>query len=481
MGDMEISFKDLLLKLLLKWRLIIICMLVAGILFGGIGVVNYSSGADQQNLAEGTVTLESIKATLSEVEQKNIELVAKNYSLLEKILASKEEHLKHSIRMNVDYQKVPVMTLTYRVETREQDGYSDVSAEDITSDIIDLYLKKLLSSDTYEMIISENAWDIDAECVKELITTEKGIKELVTLQLMASCEEECIKMSSIIKHKVDTIAQDVKAFYGEHNILLVDEMYTENANTDILREQQTRNNELIAIRSEMDVMDDAFTGPVLSYYNGLVSGTLVNSTAQSDTEMPQSNVGVVRAGIKYALLGSVIAATLVVAYVMFTYMFSSRLHSQEELTQLTRTTVLGSVNTSPEKRKFMKCIDRFICKKFEILNEGKEIELVCSNVCVSMQKKNYQKICLVTSTEDSDVQQVVAQMQEKIQKGLVEVYEGIDILKNAMKLEKMLLSDCVVVVEKENASKCAEIKRVVELCETHQVDVLGSVMLRVVG
>lgn len=480
MADTGMSFGDVILKILLKWRTFLISMIIVGVIFGIVGFIRNSGNESQMQEPVGTTTLDSLRAPLAESEQKSIELAADNYLLLQELLEEKEEHLRHSIRMKIDYENVSVMTVTYRIESKNQAVYPIMNIEDVTSDIIDLYLKKVLNNDTYEMIISETGWDVDADCVKELIATEKGVKELFTIQVIACNEDECIKMISVIKSRIDEVTKAVSENYGEYDIALVNELYSENVNTELLREKLNRNNEIIAIKSEMDAIDDVLSAEGLAYYEALVNGSSENSVAQENVEGAETNSSTLGLDLKYVLVGVVAGGALVFIYVLFMYMCSTRLHTAEELTQLIGVTVLGSVCKDSKKKKIMQFVDNFIYRLFGIMksNEEEQIEIVSSNIRVAMKKRAYQKVCLVTSCNDEDVEKVIEELNAKTCGDLIEVHAGVDVLKNAEMLEKMLMSDCVVIVEKESVSKYMDIKRVAELCETHQIGILGSVVVK---
>lgn len=478
MEDIEMSFKDLILKMLLKWRTFLISMVIMGVVMGIVGGIVSSDDESQAQESVGAITLDSLKEPLSESTQKNIELAAENYLILQEMLKQKELHLNHSIKMKIDYKNVSTMAVTYRVESKNQAVYPIMSVNDVTSDIIDLYSKEVLSNVTYDRIISETGWDIDTECIKELLITEKGAKELFTIRVMACNEEDCVKMISVVKNRIAESTKDISENYGQYDITLVDELYSEEVNSDILWGKQNRNNEIIALRSEMETLDDNFNAENLAYYEALINNG-VNRVQENEGETETSS-NVLDVNLKYVLLGFVIGAVLVFIYVLFMYMCSTRLHTSDELPQLTNATVLGHIWIDGKKKRFMYFVDEYIYRVFGYskTNEEDQIEFVCSNIRVAMKKRNYQKICLVASCDDDDIREVMEQLNNKTYDALTEVYIGVDVLRNAQMLQKMLMADCVVVIEKESVSKYMDIKKVTKMCELHQVDILGNVVLK---
>lgn len=482
MKELEVNLVDVILKLLLKWRTILVSIFIVGAvgaIFGAIG----SSQTKGPSQSESTVvTVDSLKEELTEEEQEGVLLVVENYQNLEEMLEVKEEHNSHSIMSQIDYNNAPSIRMTYHIATNKQAIYPVMSIKNDTNNVIELYVKKVLNSDTYNYISKEMGWDIDTRCVHELISLERGTDELFTIVIVARNEGECAEMASIIKSKINEAIPLVNDVYAEYDITLVDEIYNETYNENILTYKKEKKDELSAIKNEMLNIKTMLNEKQLKYYDALINGIPETDTALKDIEQKESNTNTRSAvNIKYIVLGSVFGAVLSLVYVLAQYLFSSTLRNDKDILALTNRQIFGNVYEENEKKKILSVVDKFIYRLFGVSDIGEKSnakEMILSNIRISMKKKNLKKVYLISSCNDKNVENVLNGLAQKIQNESYEAIVAIDILRNVEKLEEILMAECVVIVEKENTSKYADIKKLVEVCEMHQVTVLGNVVVK---
>lgn len=479
MEEMELSFKDIALKIFLKWRFFLSIMLVCGIMFGIIGFAKKTDSEIEIQDSNMDISLDSLKSVLEESAQLEIELAAEKYLTLKAFLEEKEKHLDHSIKMKIDYEKVPSLSVTYYVELEEQIRDSQVISED-SSDIIDLYFKKVLNNDTYKEILTELGENIDYICVSELIEVEKGAKDLFTVKVIASNKDEVEIIASIVKNRLEESTKSIKDSYGEHNITCVDEMYSDDICVELLQEKQTRISEIQGIRSEMAAIDDVFGVEGVAYFDALINGDKETTKVQENSEGTEISSSIASVNYKYILVGFVIGGFIALAFVIIKYVCSTCLRNSEEITKLTGVKVLGNIHIDDNKKRIMHFVDQYIYRifGFEENKEDMEIDIISSNIRVAANKKKLQKVSIVTTCNDESVEKLIEKINYKIESDIFECHKGLDVLRNAEMLEKMLMTNGVIIVEKENTSKRIDVKKIVELCDIHQVPVIGAVVLK---
>ena len=477
MKELQVNLGDVLLKILLKWRAFLVCIIIAGVALGILGMAKNSNNGAQVQEPVSIVTLDSLKNALPVSEQESVELAAEGYLSIKKLLDAKTEHYNHSIKEQIEYDNIAVSSVTYRIDTKDEAVYPVVSVKDVTNDILKLYMKKVLSTDTYEYISSEMGWDLDARCVKELITLISESDELFSIQVIGREREEAEAVAAIMKSKIDEATVAVKESFPDFEISIVDEVFNIKEDTNFLNDKKEMLNEFSLLKNDMAAIEASISGNQVAYFSALVNG--IPESATNPENVPTEPAGGVAIDFKYIIIGCFLGAVLCLVYVLCKYVFSGSLRNSKEMMPLIDANTLGEIYISGDKKKFMKVVDCFIYKMFGVadVENNENVELVCSNIRVSMKKKNLQKVCLVTSCESEAMKNVLEELKDKVSSETLEADFGLNVLKNAEMLEKMLMADGVVIVEKENVSKYIDIQRMSELCAMHQIPILGGVVV----
>ena len=138
-------------------------------------------------------------------------------------------------------------------------------------------------------------------------------------------------------------------------------------------------------------------------------------------------------------------------------MFTTRLRRKEDLE-----TVYGAPNLGVIRGK-------------EI--DATTIEMICISIKAMCAKKGIHKLCLTGTYSHEMAEQVKEQICSALSEELHEIYYAGSIVTEPKALEKVTEAQAVVIVEKEDASMSAQISRQIDLCNMHDVAIIGSVVL----
>ena len=289
LDELTISLKDMFCRVLLRWRLMIAGMLVGAVLLGGAGYLK-NAGAARKN-AESTEAYaqkaaEKYEAELSEADQKTVRAAYNAYAAYEKSCKFMEEYNENSVKMKLDANQLPTLRLQYLVDTHYEAVYPVVETKDLTLDIINSYVMKIKNTGVYEKITGVLADETEAAYIEELITVERQ-EDLFWVTVNGLSEEDCRAMADILKKTIDQETAGLKKMYGEYDIILADESYSEYANSALLTEQRQQmveyNNQVVAMNNLSANMTEAQKG----YYEALVKTeeeTAETAGQKSETE-----------------------------------------------------------------------------------------------------------------------------------------------------------------------------------------------------
>lgn len=180
------------------------------------------------------------------------------------------------------------------------------------------------------------------------------------------------------------------------------------------------------------------------------------------------------------IVGGFIGAFVIAMIPVCSYMLSSRLRHEDDMTGIYE---LHSIASYPNYKRLCKKnskVDSAICKVFwknELRVTDKEQMNVAVTDCVmSMAQKGYKSICFISSVsgEFEHVSEIVDKLSQVVDACVLEK----SILSSAKSLQSVQKYDCVVLVEKLDQSYYEDIIRELEYCERFNVPVLGSIVQR---
>ena len=105
MEEREISLIDLLVEILLHWRMFLLWMVVGAVLLGGFSYVRFSNTIQQQ--AETKKTEQAPEEWLTEEEMRNVNYVV----AYENAYLSKEEYFAESLFMKMDSNHISMVVI----------------------------------------------------------------------------------------------------------------------------------------------------------------------------------------------------------------------------------------------------------------------------------------------------------------------------------------------------------------------------------
>ena len=150
MKEREISLVDLIVEILLRWRIIIAWMVVGGILMGIVSCMN-SYRAQRSQISQIGVD-NQVRLSKDELQQKLTVAQLNNINYIldcEEYVAVNQAYLNESILMNIDAMQVPFSKLTFvlTADDIEQVGnVVQIYQNMITGDLYD-WLEEQIKSD----------------------------------------------------------------------------------------------------------------------------------------------------------------------------------------------------------------------------------------------------------------------------------------------------------------------------------------------
>lgn len=486
MKEREISLIDLVFEILLKWRMIVVAMVIGAVLLGGYSywqsAKTINTEQSQNKVNNVTETQEELflrlENTLTEIQKNNVKTVLEYEEY--------NEYYNNSVLMQVDANSVPTTNLIFSVETQnEKDKVILIS---VYSQIIETGIVQCLTENGMDYNEAAKAAELVAvktdmgSQVDVLLSSTKGI---ITASVVHIDEAKCKELAEAIKNLVIAKEEELEALYGEIEVVLVDEFYATEMNMDILTKQRTIFNNVVAGNANIDKLKAAFTQDETKYYEILKGGI---AAIETETEVPETEptpASVVTPSpsinLKLVIIGMLAFAFLYVFFVFVMYILNNKLRATDSIAELYDIIQLGVVSTVGGKKKFLGFVDNLIIKlrdrnkrKFT-KEEAEEIVAVAIKMAVRKSEKN--EVSLVGCDVKKYTEDISNEIKALLEKEGITVSIVDNILYNAENLEKLENTNNVVLLEKAGFTMYDEVEQELEVMKRYKINVVGAVLV----
>lgn len=488
MKEREISLIDLMFEILLKWRIIVVAMIIGAVLLGGYSHWQSAKTINEQqsqNGLKGNNVIETqeelfarLENTLTEVQKNNVKTVVEYEEY--------NEYYDNSVLMQVDANSVPTTNLIFSAETQNEKDkvilvsvYAQIIENGIVQWLIENGMDYNEAAKAAELVTVKT--DMGSQ-VDVLLSSTKGI---VTVSVVHSDEAKCKELAEAIKNLVIAKEEALEALYGEIEVVLVDEFYATEMNMDILTKQRTIFTNVVAGNANIDKLKTAFTPDETTYYEILKDDITSN---EADAEVPETEttpapvvIPSPSVNVKLVIIGMLAFAFLYVFFVFVMYLFNNKLRATDSMAELYDITEFGVVSTVGGKKKFLGFIDNLIIKlrdrnKRKFTKEEAE-EIVAVAIKMAVRKSETNEVSLVGCEVKKQTEDICNNIKALLEKEDITVTILDNVLYNAETLEKLENTKNAVLVEKVGSTMYDEVAKEIELLQRNKINVLGGILV----
>jgi hypothetical protein len=404
---------------------------------------------------------------------------------MKKQLDEKSQYVKNSELMQINPYEEDVVYLQYSVVGDSADiDYADFFEQHILS-----------GSNASELVepVSEGLMTYvgnDGTLITEGSKTGDNKNGFVVLVRGLSAED-CSTRAADVKADLDEYAKTLVESLSGISLTLVEETQTVIVDSDLVSLQNQTAASAKLLNNNLDSLKSNMTGDQLALYVEYTENA-AEDTAQADTtqedgaqedtaqteERAEGTVTVQSASVHFSLLkfvlGAVIGLVLAVVYILLAFACSAKLRSEEEVKNLYRTSVLGTIRSGKTN-----AIDRLILKwryhRAGTLTLKEEVDLIAANIRVAC-KDDSRAVYLTGSDMTAVSQELLTQIAATCKEKGVSVVLGSEISYHADALEAMAEVGQVVFVEQLRGAYYDEIYKEISTCMEHKIQVLGMVV-----
>lgn len=486
--EKTISVVELIKYVILKWRLLLIGMVVFAILMGGYAAAKaYMTGNDVKKQQE-SANYEQYESSLTEDEIREVKDAENNYLTYENIYKDYQNYMSNSIRMQLDANSVPTKKLIYQI-----------SGHDEARNIADTYGDIFPDNDVCKRIVQETTLDVDVAYIKELIDVTNSHMDIITIdgQQISNILEEneensnsvlmlitvisdnkanCESIGNIIETELNNTTEELQERFGNFVIQKVGDYYCEEINNELLSDQHERISEMNNVNAIMNNLKSSLTEPQQSYLSALLaSDQEVGSNSQEEI------VQIQYINLKYIVVGAILGVLIVGFCLVCQFLVNRHLISNCFIEIDLKSSLLGTFTEIKKKKKIGNRFDRWLKSLFEQNNESfsedEKLQMLAANIRVLMQKKGLKEIYITGTVKTNETIEFLKKLQKVLKDNEVDFLMGQSILYDAISMEKFAAADGAIFVEQRGKSLMKEMVEETECSNNYGVHILGFIVV----
>ena len=487
MEEREISIVDLIVEILLHWRIFIIWMVGGAVLLGAFSYMRSGNTAKQQQTQAEAMARGELEKLFTEEEMRNAGYVA----AYEKAYLEKEDYRTEALFMQLDPYHVSRAEATVTVIAEDQQGtyevaraYKDIVesgefftrvAESIGTETVGvselIYLDK--STEKTEIAIALGNNGSDAFRMDTPYDSGLGTFKIIAVY---DDEEKCRTMLDSAVAFIMEKQSDIEKTLGKHEIAVVNESFGIVSDMEIANAQRTILNDIASMKKNLSDAKNGLSDKEQQYYEFLTS-----DAAQTEETISPATVSTPHVSVKYVLLGAVMAAFVYAFILLLVYIFNTKIRATDNLQELYGLAQLGTIPAAAGKKKFLDVVDRWIVSirdhnKRQFSSE-EALELAAVAAKMAAGKEALQEICLMGCGLKERSLEVCEKIKTRLEKESIHVNILNNVLYDAEVLEELEKAKGAILVESAGSTLYNEIAEELELLRRQGIKALGGILV----
>ncbi|MCI8536093.1 MAG: hypothetical protein HFG68_11120 [Hungatella sp.] len=454
--EQEIDLKELMFAVLHKWRIILAFAVGLALVLGGYkAVTSYMEQNDEETAQEAQ---EEYEKELLEYN-KSIERCEREIDNLTKDIANQEEYLEKSILTNMSPYDVWEAKVELFIKT-DYEIMPDMVYQnlDFTGTVLQSYQSALTSTEFMEKVASKAG--TDTRYLRELVSINIGrvdnkVNNILTIQVRHESEEKAKAILDDLLAGVNQFKGQIRSSIGNHTITEVSRSLGALVDLSLVDQQKNQTERLIQLNDSLQE----------------------KQTELDELEEPEPVVtaasAVLKGGIKYALIGGVLGAFIVIFFVCVIFVMSDKLYSAKELKYRFRVKILGTLPVTGSKKtgKIDAWLDQMEGRAVN-KDESHEYSLIAANICNYTEEAK--SLLVVGSAKEENISRVASELTDRLSD--MKVVFGGNLLNDEEGLKKLPECDGIVLVERCGESLYSAIELEIEKAHDLQKKVVGCVV-----
>jgi capsular polysaccharide biosynthesis protein len=359
------SFRELLIIVLRKWRLVLAATIILALVFGGLKLVSGLAGlnnaaaisarkaAYELSLKNYQQEKERLNLTLKEYENKLTQLPAELDDQDSQIKLS-ENYMKNSLLMNLDPADVCISSMDIIIDTDYQIMPGMVYQDpDPINDLLAAYQLASQNEQVYEAIRDRLGLKTETNYLSELITIEPAGYSILRVTCRSSSFDATEQVVSAIVGSLKQKTAEFSQMIAPHRLYTFDMTNTAIVDENLKARQSAEWGKINTLRDLRDRTVKEMTDTQKLYKD---IETQLQSLVEPAEALPD-RAGVLVESIKYLLLGALAGLIIMITVILLGSFYAMTIKNPGDLPRRFSLRILGIL--SVKNRKHQTRLDRW--------------------------------------------------------------------------------------------------------------------------
>ena len=460
----EISLRHLFWKVMLGWKLWIVCAVLFAILLPG---VKYAKDTRAYKAAQQPQQDEAQTVTFTKTEQQQIDDVKSLQVLLDK----NSLYMQESLLMNIDPYQEHMLELKYYIDSDYTYNYSKDNKQDYTSAITNAYVDYAANGLSQKEIWQDVNMKAEDKYLAELVSANVDSDNTFSVLVKYTDDESLQSVSKAIQKNLKDRQADIEERIGSHKLVLVSENYQIQTDSDLANAQKAVTDLIKSYQDQITTMTSAMTEEQLKAVDSEVADESDSKTEAEDAVVATTPVF----SKKYVILGFVMGIFLAALYLVCVAVLSNKLQEAEELVRFYKLRQFGILTQNKGSKGLTGFLLRIKYRNQKMLSADASVQLAISNIELYCKNEGITKVFLTGSEIERVDKTTITKIVEGLgAKGIQTVY-GENICYDAAAMREASEAGHVVLVEITDVSIYQEIEKELRMLKDWNVDVAGCV------
>lgn len=491
----EVSFYDLFLYILQRWRMLLIFLIAGAIVVGGIGVIR-SSGSKETAAVTLDQTRDKWSAVLNDDQKQYVEIIADQIRYRENMVQGVKDYVENSYYMTLDPFNMYTCDINFSVAV-EHEG--EIEPSELAA-LVTSYVSALKDAQTRQRIdevlgTNADSYSVDSilglnhGSVLNIIPDDKDLG-LFTVTVYAASQEDLDLIVQEIQNIVSDRKESVTHSQGEHAVILlgIDQSteyneYIRANQINIVQMVKTLNDQnkemkaAVAGAEEKQYLEYLLKPEEVRIEEENTIGT--PETADVETKAPVSLASRIRSNLKKAVIGALLGLVIAVILLIIRYISQGRIRRAADLEKYVNSRVIARFDGDTSFiRTHKTALDRWLRKK---RNRGhaaqtyeETVASAASSINLIASRNNMKKIALAASGVEAGK---IAEDISNASGAQTEITAISNILSSADGISRLEGIDGIILAAGTDVTLRNDISDLIGVCNQCGLPVAGSIVL----
>lgn len=347
--EIEIDLLDLIYHVALKWKMILVWMILGALALGGFSFLSSYKAAEQQKNSQVEV---SAGDALENEQKEEVLTLYNQVKGAQYLIDNTQEYMSESVLMNLDVNNVVSGEITYLIKNSDgtklsaiESAYEKLLVKDnilseltqkVNKDIKSYGLKKKLDQKYVKELISVSAGDTeqnDADGTKVHVQNnmQNNTQSILSIHVYGGNQNFCEVVADTLMKHMSSVEKEIKDKVGEYRLSYITSRYSKGYNEYVYTAQ---NNKVSSLADNQGKVNSLVTAAGLDDNPKAYLKELLQESNSSEKQVKKQVVKMqIKPSVskKYVLIGAVLGAFAICAYVLVSYLVSGRLHTEDQV------------------------------------------------------------------------------------------------------------------------------------------------------